>query len=263
MIKNSFKKIFTLIIIILTISGCGLHKKNGDLLKQVMSKKQIIAGVKFDSKPFGFIDSDQKVKGFDVDLVREIAARILGDKNAVKFQQVTSSNRIFSLTSGSVDMVAATMTINSKRSQIIDFSMPYYTAGQTIMVPKTSNIKTVKDLNGKRVVVVLGSTSEKNIRELAPKTIIEGFRTYTDAFSALRTGRADALTTDDTIISGFILEDHNYKMLKQRFTKEPYGIGFRKDKDTLGFQRAVNIALENIKADGTLEKIRKKWMNNQ
>ena len=241
------------------LTGC-ISKPKGDLLNQVKLKKEIVAGVKFDSKPFGFIDSDQSLKGFDVDLIREVAKRILGDPNAVKFQQVTSSNRIFSLTSGSVDLVAATMTINNKRSQIIDFSTPYYIAGQTIMIPKNSPIKTPKDLNNRRVVVVLGSTSERNIRELAPRAIIQGFRTYTDAFSALRMGRADALTTDDTIIAGFVSEDPNFIMLKQKFTREPYGIGFRKGKETQSFQRAVNIALEDIKADGTLDQIRRKWM---
>ena len=262
-------KNITKIGLLLTVMACILFiivgctpKPKIDLLQQVMERKELIAGVKFDSKPFGFIDSDQQLKGFDVDLIREIAKRILGDPNDVKFQQVTSSNRIFSLTSGNVDLVAATMTINKKRSQIIDFSNPYFIAGQTIMIPKASNIKAPRDLNNKKVVVVLGSTSEKNIRELAPRAVIQGFRTYTDAFSALRSGRADALTTDDTIIEGFLSEDPNFTMLKQRFTREPYGIGFRKGEDTKSFQRAVNIALEDIKADGTLDNIKRKWMKS-
>lgn len=251
---------FLTAIIIIGLTSCKREKDSQNLLDSVKQRGIIVAGVKFDSKPFGFVDTDQKLKGFDVDLVREIAKRVLGDENAVKFQQVTSSNRIFSLTAGSVDFVAATMTINAKRKQIIDFSSPYYIAGQTIMIPKTSSIKSVRDLNGQKVIVVLGSTSEKNIRELAPRAKIEGFRTYTDAFSALRAGRANALTTDDTIIAGFLAEDNNFKMIKERYTKEPYGIAFRKGAETQSFQQAVNNALEDIKADGTLELLRRKWM---
>jgi len=242
------------------LTSCGKQKAGLSLFDTIKQRGTIIAGVKYDSRPFGFVDTDQQLKGFDVELIREIAKRLLGDPNAVKFQQVTSSNRIFSLTSGSVDMVAATMTINEKRKQIIDFSLPYYIAGQTIMIPKTSSIRSVKDLNDRKVIVVLGSTSEKNIRELAPKAIVEGFRTYTDAFSALRGRRADALTTDDTIIAGFLAEDPNFKMLKERYTVEPYGIGFRKGTDTQSFQQAVNNALQEIKADGTLDRLTKKWV---
>lgn len=260
-IHSRFALLSLICLMLFALTACQVVKPKQNILDKVKASGKITAGVKFDSKPFGFIDKDQQLKGFDIDLIKEISKRILGSENIVDFQQVTSSNRIFSLTSGAVDLVAATMTINPQRSQIIDFSSPYYIAGQAIMVPKNSNIKSVKDLNGKKVLVVLGSTSEKNIRELAPQAIIQGFRTYTDAFSALRAGRGDALTTDDTIITGFIAEDQRFIMLKERYTKEPYGIGFKKGEDTKSFQRAVNIALEEISADGTLEKIRKKWLD--
>ncbi len=92
------------------------------------------------------------------------------------------------------------------------------------MVPKNSNIKRLKDLSGKCVIVVLGSTSELSIRQLVPDVKILGFRTYTDAFSALKSGRGDALTTDDTIIYGLLSEDSNYKILKERLSVEPYGL---------------------------------------
>lgn len=260
-LTKTFLLLTVITVMIIGLSSCKKEKANKTLLDTVREKGTITAGVKYDSKPFGFIDADQKIKGFDVDLIKEIAKRLLGDENAVKFQQVTSSNRIFSLTAGSVDLVAATMTINEKRKQVIDFSNPYYIAGQAITVSKHSPVRSVRDLNGRKVIVVLGSTSEKNIIELAPNAIIEGFRTYTDAFSALKAGRADALTTDDTLITGFLIENPSFKMINERYTKEPYGIGFRKGNDTLTFQQAVNEALDDMQADGTLEAIRKKWIH--
>lgn len=254
---------FCFVALAFGLSSCGNNQdKTADLLSEVQERGYIKAGVKFDSKPFGYIDENQELKGFDIDLIKEIAKRILGSSTKVKFEQVNSSNRIFSLTSGSLDMVAATMTINDKRKRIIDFSQPYYIAGQAIMVPKDSDIQTVLDLNKKEVIVVLGSTSEKNLRELAPKAKIKGFRTYTDAFSALRANRGDALTTDDTIIAGFLLEDNNFKMLEERYTKEPYGIGFRKHENTQTFQDAINKAIDSMKLDGTLERIANKWISN-
>jgi len=251
---------FVCIFVALGLVGCIKKKNTQDLLRTVQERGKIVAGVKYDAKPFGFIDKDQNLKGFDVELIKEVAKRVLGNENAVEFQQVTSSNRIFSLTSGTVDLVAATMSVTPRRRDIIDFSRPYYIAGQAIMVPKNSSIKTLKDLSGKCVIVVLGSTSEINIKQLVPDAKILGFRTYTDAFFALKSGRGDALTTDDTIIYGFLSEDPDFKVLKDRLTREPYGIGFRKGMATQAFQDSVDSALEQIMQDGTLRRLQRKWM---
>jgi aspartate/glutamate/glutamine transport system substrate-binding protein len=253
--------LISIILVLVIFTGCSKRKEK-NLLSEIKGHGKIIVGVKFDCKPFGFIDSDQKLKGFDVDLSKEIAKRVLGNENAVEFKQVNSSNRILLLSSGAIDMVAATMTITDKRRQVVDFSPSYYLAGQAVMVPINSNIKSIKDLNNKKVVIVLGSTAEQNLKTLAPMAQIKGFRTYTDAFSALKAGRADAMTTDDTIITGLIMDNHNFKILKERYTVEPYGIAFRKSKETPEFQEAVNSALLQIKEDGTLKKIEKKWIDN-
>lgn len=263
-LKNYKKIAFILLIclIMFGLTGCVRNLAEKDLLKTVRERGKLIAGVKFDAKPFGFIDTDQKLKGFDVDLIREIAKRVLGDENAVEFQQVTSSNRIFSLVSGNVDLVAATMTITQERQRVIDFSRPYYVAGQAIMTDKNGSIKTYKDLSGRRVIIVLGSTSEINIKQMVPTAKILGFRTYTDAFEALKSGRGDALTTDDTILYGFLADSHKFKILKDRLTVEPYGLGFKKGETTQDFQNVVDAALEQIMQDGTLAKIQRKWMSN-
>jgi len=259
-IRHKILFVFVFLIVLVGITGCIKKKSSPNLLKSVLQRGKIVVGVKYDTKPFGFIDKDQSLKGFDIDLGKEIARRLLGNPNAVEFQQVTSSNRIMSLTSGTVDFVAATMSITPKRQRVVDFSRPYYVAGQAIMVPSNSTIKSLKDLSGKCVIVVLGSTSEVNIKELVPDVNILGFRTYTDAFFALKSGRGEALTTDDTIIYGFLSENKGFKVLKDRLTREPYGIGFKKGQDTQSFQDAVNSTLEQLIQDGTLAKIQRKWM---
>lgn len=262
--------LFTIILILLIIptlvslTGCGNNDSNQQsLLDEIKDRGYIIAGVKYDAKPFGFVDKDQQLKGFDIDLLKEVSKRLLGDENKIEFRQVTSATRIPELTSGNVDIVAATMTINEKRKRVIDFSNVYYKAGQTLMVPVGSDIESVNDLSGKTVLVVLGSTSEKNIRDLVPDAKVLGFRTYTEAFSALKAKRGDALTTDDTIIAGMIADaPDEFTMLSERFTKEPYGMGFKKGEETKSFQDEVNKILQQLDEDGTLEKIRVKWMED-
>lgn len=257
------KLISILSITVLLISCNNNNENKPDLLNKIKARGYIIAGVKYDAKPFGFVDTDQQLKGFDIDLLKEIAKKILGDKNKIEFRQVTSATRIPELTSGNVDIVAATMTINDKRKRVISFSDTYYIAGQTLLIPKNSTITSISDLSGKVALVVLGSTSEKNIRETVPDSKILGFRTYNEAFSALKSGRGDALTTDDTIIAGMISEDPDqFKMLSERFTQEPYGLGFKKSEETKSFQNVVNKSLQDMKDDGTLEKLRIKWMED-
>ena len=252
----------SLLVLMPFTTGCGKKTEKKDLLKVVKSRGKIVAGVKYDAKPFGFIDEGQQVQGFDIDLCREIAKRVFGDEKAIEFKQVTSSNRIFSITSKTVDFAAATMTITSQRSRIIDFSNPYYIAGQAIMVSKDSPIKTLNDLTGKTIIVVLGSTSEMNIKHAFPKAKVLGFRTYTDAFSALRNGRGDAMTTDDTILYGFVYQNPDFTILKERLTQEPYGLGFKKGVEIESFRELVNSALQEIANDGTLASLEDKWLGD-
>ncbi|MGD9582035.1 MAG: transporter substrate-binding domain-containing protein [Vampirovibrionia bacterium] len=256
--------LFFICLILTTISACtSQDQSKEDLLDKIKTRGYIIAGVKYDARPFGFVDQDQQLKGFDIDLLKEITKRLIGDKNKIEFRQVTSATRIPELTSSNIDIVAATMTINDKRKMVIDFSDTYYIAGQTLLVPIDSSIESVNDLSNKTVLVVLGSTSEKNVREMVPDAKILGFRTYTEAFSALKAKRGDALTTDDTVIAGMLSEDpEHFKMLSERFTQEPYGMGFKKGEDTKSFQKQVNKILQEMKDDGTLEKIRKKLMED-
>ncbi|MEI8377740.1 MAG: transporter substrate-binding domain-containing protein [bacterium] len=248
--------------LIIFLAGCSFKSDQPqmDKLDKIKQRGKLIVGVKYDSKPFGFVNEKNQVQGFDIDIAREMAKSILGDPNAVEFKQVTSSNRIFMLTSDAIDVVIATMTINPKRLEVVDFSQPYYIAGQAIMIPQNSDIRGIKDLNNKKVIIVLGSTSEKNIRMMAPDAVIQGFRTYNDAFSALKAGRGNALTTDDSILYGFLDTDKNFKILPERYTKEPYGIAIKKGTETETLRMAIDESLYRMEKDGTLKKIKHKWV---
>lgn len=255
------KKFFVLIIFFMVIlSGCVKKADNMPTLDKIKERQKLIVGVKYDSRPFGFLGENNLVEGYDIDVARALAKYILGNPNAVEFKQVTSSNRIFMLTSDAVDMVIATMTINPKRLEVVDFSQPYYMAGQAIMIPQGSSIRTIKDLNDKKVIIVLGSTAEQNIRMLAPSATIQGFRTYNDAFSALKAGRGNAFTTDDSILYGLLATDKSFKILPERYTKEPYGIALKKGEQSESLRLTINDALEYMEKSGEMRQIRQKWV---
>lgn len=258
--KNKLVTILTLCLVIF-FAGCTKKEEDKtDTLDKVLQRGKLIVGVKYDTKPFGFINEKGQLEGFDVDIAKQIAKYILGDENKIEFKQVTPSNRILSLNSGEVDMIVATMTITKQREGVVDFSIPYFVAGQAIMVPKNSDILSMSDLNGKRAIIIFGSTSEKNLRLIAPEAIISGYRTYTSAYSALKEGRADAMTTDDTILRGFALNDPSVKILPRRYSKEPYAVAFKKGKKSERLQNKVNLILEDMITSGELKQIKAKWI---
>ncbi len=223
-------------------------------LDTIKSRGTLIAGVKYDTPPFGFVDQNNQVAGFDVDLVREVA-KALGVKS--ELVKVTSPTRIPMLVSGNVDLVAASMTNTPERQKAIDFSVTYYTGAQTLLVPESSPITGLKDLAGKTVAVQQGTTLEKNLAELAPGAQALPFRDYTSAWLALRQGRADAFTGSYDILRGFAKNAPGFKIVGEKFSVEPFGIGIRKGDTAL--LDLVNKVLRDLWASGRYQELYRKW----
>lgn len=256
------KKLFGILVfcILVTLTGCSKKVENTDTLDKVLERGKIVVGVKYDTKPFGYINEQQTLMGYDIDLAKYIAKSLLGSEDKVEFKQVTPSNRILALNSGQVDMIIATMTITSQRSQVVDFSTPYYVAGQAILVPQSSKINTMADLNGKKVIIVFGSTAEKNLRSIAPEALVSGYKTYTSGYSALKQGRADAITSDDTILIGFAINDHSVKLLPKRYSQEPYAVAFKKGKSSERLKSKVDFIISEMANSGKLNQLKAKWI---
>lgn len=252
---------YILILCIATVhSGCSKKAEPVNVMDEILKRGKIIVGVKYDTKPFGYLDEHQKLVGYDIDLAKYIAKSVLGSEDKVEFRQVTPSNRILALNSGQVDMIIATMTITEQRQEVVDFSVPYYMAGQAILVPKDSKIKRMGDLNGKKVIIIFGTTAEKNLRLVAPEAKILGYKTYTSGYSALKQKRADAMTSDDTILIGFALQDSSLTLLPKRYSKEPYAIAFKKGEGSAELRGKVDFIIEDMAKKGKLNRLKEKWI---
>jgi putative glutamine transport system substrate-binding protein len=230
----------------------------GTLLRKIQDRGKIVVGVKYDVPMFGLLNpATKKVEGFDVDVAKEIAAAIFGNPDAIEFKETVSKNRIPFLQDGTVDIVVSTMTINAEREQQIDFSVVYFLAGQSLLVPKASAIANINDLAGKKVGTTKGSTSENNIRAKAPKADVKLFDSHAEAVAALDAGQLDAVTTDDNILIGFQAQEPNkWKLVGGQFTKEPYGIGIAKGHPEL--VEIVNTVVEDLKTSGKWKVLYKK-----
>lgn len=256
------KFLLCLLFILFVIGGCARKSENTDLYGSIVKKDKLVVGISFDSKPFGFKDKDGQIKGLEADLAREIADRILDDKNKVEFKNVSYQDRISAIESGDVDMVISAMTITPQRKKLVSFSKPYFTSGQVICVKKNSKIDSIYDLINKRIVVILGTTGERNIKSFTPNALIEGYVNDSDALDAFKSGSSDAITDDDAFLRGFTIENNDYIILPEKLTKEPYGIAFKKSKHTKTLKEKIDDIINQIKIDGTLESIKEKWGMN-
>lgn len=245
----------------LVLAACGGDDDaSQSSLEKVKENDKIVWGVKNDTKLFGLKDpATGNVEGFDIDIAKEITAIILGDASKVEFKEVTSKTRIPMLNNGEIDGIIATMTITEERRQEVDFSDVYFEAGQSLLVKKGSPIQSIEDLDSKsKVIAVKGSTSAVNIREKAPDAQVLEFENYAEAFTALKAGQGDTLTTDNSILFGMVSDDNNYEVVGGTFTDEPYGIALKKDSDD--FVKAVNDALKKLKDNGKYDEIYSKWI---
>jgi glutamate transport system substrate-binding protein len=228
----------------------------GTTMANIQSKGKLVVGVKYDQPGFGQRNpTTSEVEGFDVEIGKLIGVGLfggtpetLGDK--VEFVEAVSRNREPFIQNNNVDIVIATYTINDARKQVVDFAGPYFVARQDLMVKSDDDaIKSVTDLNGKKVCTVKGSTSETNLRKEAPQADVTLFDTYSQCAEALGDGRVVAVTTDNTILAGLVQQSNGqYKLVDNPFSNEPYGIGLKKGDDA--FRNFVNNRLEEIEASG-------------
>ncbi|HEX4979009.1 MAG TPA: glutamate ABC transporter substrate-binding protein [Acidimicrobiales bacterium] len=232
----------------------------GTTMARLQEAGKITVGTKFDQPLFGLKDPvSGEVEGFDVEIAKLVAQHIFGGSleeaaEKIEFVETVSANREAFIEEGRVDMVVATYTINDARKQRVDFAGPYYVAGQDIMVKKgDTSIKSVTDLNGKKVCSVLGSTSIKNVQEKAPQADVStSFDKYSLCAEALADGRVQAVTTDDIILLGLVAErPDDFQVVGETFTTEPYGIGIKKGDDD--FRDFLNDVLEEIYESGEWE----------
>jgi glutamate transport system substrate-binding protein len=196
---------------------------------QIQEEGTITIGVKFDVPPFGLNNPQTgEVEGFDVDLGNYIADR-LGVE--AEFREATSDNRIPLLVDGTIDLILSTMTITEERDLEIDFSEPYYVANGDVLVPSDSDIAVLDDLNGSRVCTALGSTYADTIRKEAPDADLRLVDLYSECFDQVQTGTVDAVSTDNVILTGMVIQDDTLELLGLDYTTEPYGVGIP-DGDT-------------------------------
>jgi polar amino acid transport system substrate-binding protein len=252
---NKLRTLLAVLALMMLSTGSALA---ADTLETVKAKGVLVAGVKDSTPPFGYIDeASRKIVGYDIDFINALAKR-LGVQ--VEIKPVTSASRMPQLQEGHIDIIAATMTKNPERAQVIDFSHAYFITGQKF-ITKKGTVAALKDLEGKRIGTAKGSTSEQNVAKAIPTATVLSFDDYPQAFLALQQGKVAAVTTDEAILAGILAKSPNKAQFEipqhVQISEEPYGLGMR--KGDANFVAFVNKAILEMEQNGEAKAIFEKW----
>ncbi|MFK4064713.1 glutamate ABC transporter substrate-binding protein [Streptomyces sp. NPDC029674] len=229
--------------------------------------KKLIVGVDQNSYRWGYRDPNKaggKLEGFDIDLAREIAEEIFGDRDAIVFRAIPTNQRIPAIQSGQVDMVVRTMTINCDRLKDVDFSTGYFETGQQVLAPRKAEDITGYDesLKGKKICSAAGSIAEEELKkESFGADISTTVPNQLDCLVRLQLGEVDAVVTDSALAAGQAAQDPTVELKgEEPFTTEHYGVAMKKGSDDL--VRRVNKVLDDYRKDKDhgWEKSYDKWL---
>lgn len=205
--------------------------------------------------PFEFTEpGSSEVVGFDVDLVKAIAAT-LGITD-VKFVDQSFDGIILAITQGRFDMSASSWTITPERAQEVDFGDTYFSANQAILVKKDSTIASLDDLEGKKIGVQR-ATVGADLAATVPGADVLSYESGDDSFNALAQGRVDAAITDFPVVAYAAAQKPSLKVAAE--VPGNLGLGLMFPKGSTALKEAFNTGLAAVKADGTYDEIYAKW----
>ncbi|MEC4724913.1 basic amino acid ABC transporter substrate-binding protein [Shewanella sp. D64] len=229
---------------ILLLTGCG---KSDDVL---------VVGTNASFPPFEYVGgiSGDEIKGFDIDLARQIAKDA---GKTLKIENMKFDSLIVALKAGKIDMVTSGMTITPERLASVSFSEPYYEATQVVLVNKDNdNIQSIDDLRGKHIAVQLGSTGDIMAKEYSQK--VTAFNTGFEAVMELKNAKVDLVLFDSEPAANFLNKNPELKIIELDFKPEFYGVAVTKDKTEL--LNVINTTLSTMKLNGEYDALVNKYM---
>ncbi|NLK27596.1 MAG: amino acid ABC transporter substrate-binding protein [Clostridiales bacterium] len=246
-------------------AAASTEKTTGDnSLQYILDRGKFIIGLDDTFPPMGFRDDDNNIVGFDIDL-----AKAVSDKLGVELvlQPIEWDAKEQELATKNIDAIWNGFSITEERLINLTMSKPYMENSISLVVTKDSDIATMADMAGKTLAVQSGSSAEEALDHEANKAFkdslgkINSIASYVTALMDLETGNSDAVLMDSVVANYMITEaGKDFVVLDEHLVAEEYAIGFRKGEEALC--EAVNNALKELKADGTVEKIATEWFGS-
>ncbi len=240
-------------------------------LKKIKRTKTITLGYHESARPFSFANADGKPAGYSVDLCTLVAAGVgkqLGLPDLqVKWVKVTVENRIHSVANGAIDLECGTTTASLSRHEQVDFSLMTFIDGASLLVTDASGIQGVSSLEGKRVALIPGTTTQTRLAEVLTKRNVTAsivtVKDHAAGVAALDEGAADAYASDRVILTGIgrtSKSPEKLSLLGEFFSYEPYGLMLR--RGDAGFRLSVNRTLAELYRSRDVVPIFEKWFGD-
>ena len=270
--KSSFKAVLLGTALgLLSFAACAqaaIDISKSPTLSKIKSNNILVIGHRTSSIPFSYYDENQKPIGFAQDICNKIIARIKTDVGKpdlpVRLMPLTPQNRLTLVQNGTVDLACGVATNLKSRQEQVQFADTYFVAGTRLLVNKKSGIKDFKDIHGKSVVTLAGTTSEKILRKMNDddnaNMTIQSAKEYAEAFLILQSGRVSAFMMDDVLLSGartLAKNPNDWEVVGTSQSVEPYAF-FMKKGDPV-FKQEVDDVITGMMKDGEMAKLYDKW----
>ena len=212
--KKTFKKLtalFATAALAFGLSACNdKETKQASAIEQIKQAGKVRIGVFSDKPPFGYVDAQGKSQGFDVEIGKAITKDLLGDENKVEFVLVDAANRAEYLLSKKVDIILANFTVTAARKEVVDFANPYMKVALGVVSKNGEVITNLEQLKDKTLIVDKGTTADIFFTKNYPNIKLLKFEQNTETFEALRDGRGDALSNDNTFLFAWAKQNPGY-----------------------------------------------------
>ena len=265
--KKTFKKLtalFATAALAFGLSACNDKEQTKEttqasVIEQIKQVGKVRIGVFSDKPPFGYVDAQGKSQGFDVEIGKAITKDLLGDENKVEFVLVDAANRAEYLLSKKVDIILANFTVTAARKEVVDFANPYMKVALGVVSKNGEVITNLEQLKDKTLIVDKGTTADIFFTKNYPNIKLLKFEQNTEPFEALRDGRGDALSNDNTFLFAWAKQNPGYTVGVKSFgDQDVIAPAVRKDApDLLNW---LNTEIVKLSKEGVLKQAYEKTL---
>ena len=247
-------------VMTLSMAACGSAKTDETVKEESNTTGgKIVFGTNAEFPPFEYVGGEGVVDGFDgIDMA--IAKKIAEDNGkTASINNMEFDSLLLALQNGQVDAVIAGMTITDERKEAVDFSVPYYTATQVMIVKEDSEIKKASDMADKKIAVVQGYTGEECVKGLGYS--YEAFKKGSETILELMNGKCDVVVIDSATAEKYVGDNQGIKIVEDTdtFGAEEYGIAVKKGNTELLNQ--INESINKMLSDGTISNISAEYLD--
>ncbi|WP_414562557.1 MULTISPECIES: transporter substrate-binding domain-containing protein [unclassified Anabaena] len=240
-----------------TIWGTGAIASAAPM-PEIQRRGYLTIAVKDNLRPLGFRDESGNLQGLEIDLAKRLALDLLGKADAIKFQPVANRDRLSVVLNNKVDFAIARVTATESRARLVSFSVPYYYDG-AVIVTKDTTVRRISDLTNRKIAVINNSSTVAQVRYYVPEAELVGVKSYQEGRSLTENNTVDAFAADASVLSGWVQQYPQYKILPTKLSTEPLSVVMPKGLQYDQLRRQVNEAIARYTAEGWLKERVQHW----